>query len=635
VADVSYQEGPAQISRDDTKRRITIGVNARNRDIESLVSEIQERLEAELDLPVGYSVTFGGQFENLRRARARLSVAVPAALLLIFVLLFLTFNSVKQTLLIYTAIPLSAIGGIWALYLRGMAFSISAGVGFIALFGVAVLNGIVLIGQFNQLKKEGVDNTLVRIYQGTRVRLRPVIMTAAVASLGFLPMAISTTAGAEVQQPLATVVIGGLISATFLTLILLPILYYYAEEGLRRRPSGKAPLWLIPVFFTLGPRQSPAQPPTISLDEALEMAVEQHPDLSTLRLESQRQEQLVEGSALQPPANIYFSGEEINFTPSQGIHSFGVWQNFNLPKAQNALKTAQKAQVELSLNAVALSANQIRRELRYYYYQLVQIRERESLLRQLQQEYAQFEQLAAARKDLGETGRLPLLAVQAKAREAQWTLDQLRNEYQVNLLRFNQWLASDTLFTPRDSLLPAPEAPGMTTGVVSPFILQQSLAVEAAEAQMEVEQTQLLPQLNTGFQAQSVGGQFIFWGYQIGVNMPLFRKGQKARIEAAEKAVLVQEQALRGAEYQYNRETAALRQSLQTQRAQLISLEGDLLPLARLQSETARDAYRLGEATYLDYLQALENIYRLELQRSEALKQFHLTHAEWLYLNGR
>ncbi len=239
IATVSYQEGPAQISRDDTKRRITIGVNARNRDVATVVDEIQTRLDDGLDLPVGYSITYGGQFENLQRARARLLIAVPAALVLIFVLLYFTFNSVRQSLLIYTAIPLSAIGGIWALYLRDMPFSISAGIGFVALFGVSVLNGIVLIGQFNHLKQEGVKDTLSRIYQGARIRLRPVIMTAAVASLGFLPMAISTSTGAEVQRPLATVVIGGLISATFLTLILLPILYYYVEEGVRLRSSNK------------------------------------------------------------------------------------------------------------------------------------------------------------------------------------------------------------------------------------------------------------------------------------------------------------------------------------------------------------------------------------------------------------
>lgn len=232
VADINFEDGPMQISREDGKRRIVVGFNVRGADVKSVVEKIQAKLDAQLKLPDGYFVTYGGQFENLIDANKRLAIAVPVALALIFVLLYFTFKSVKQSILIFTAIPLSAIGGVFALWLRDMPFSISAGVGFIALFGVAVLNGIVLIGYFNQLKAEGMHNVYDRIKEGTKVRLRPVIMTASVASLGFLPMAISSSAGAEVQKPLATVVIGGLITATLLTLIVLPILYLYFEKGI-------------------------------------------------------------------------------------------------------------------------------------------------------------------------------------------------------------------------------------------------------------------------------------------------------------------------------------------------------------------------------------------------------------------
>ncbi|MBO1224566.1 MAG: efflux RND transporter permease subunit [Candidatus Scalindua sediminis] len=235
VAEISLKEGPNQIQRDDTKRRITIGFNVRDRDVESIVDEIKRKIEARINLPAGYYVTYGGQFENLVKARQRLSVAIPVALLLIFVLLFFTFRSIKQGLLIFTAIPLSAIGGIFALYIRGMPFSISAGIGFIALFGVSVLNGIVLINEFNRLKKDGINNLYKRILKGTNMRLRPVLMTASVASFGFLPMALSNSPGAEVQKPLATVVIGGLITATLLTLIVLPILYIFFERGLKNK----------------------------------------------------------------------------------------------------------------------------------------------------------------------------------------------------------------------------------------------------------------------------------------------------------------------------------------------------------------------------------------------------------------
>lgn len=224
LAEVSLEENAAMISRENTRRRITVGINVRNRDVESLVGEISSILTAKLNLPAGYEVHYGGQFENLQAAKARLMIAVPAALFMIFALLYLTFGSLQQAILIFTAVPLSAIGGIWALWLRDMPFSISAGVGFIALFGVAVLNGIVLIGHFNTLKKEGLP-IVDRIMNGAQDRLRAVLMTAMTAALGFLPMAISTAAGAEVQKPLATVVIGGLVTATFLTLFVLPVLY--------------------------------------------------------------------------------------------------------------------------------------------------------------------------------------------------------------------------------------------------------------------------------------------------------------------------------------------------------------------------------------------------------------------------
>lgn len=231
IAEVNLEKAPMQISRDNTKRKITVGVNVLDRDVTSLVSEIQMVLDEKLELPPGYYITYGGQFENFQNATKRLRIAVPVALLLIFALLYLTFNSLKQATLIFTAIPLAAIGGVWALVFRGMPFSISAGIGFIALFGVAVLNGIVLIGYFNQLKKEGISDVRERIIIGTKVRLRPVIMTALVASLGFLPMALSMSGGAEVQRPLATVVIGGLLTATLLTLIVLPILYEWIEDN--------------------------------------------------------------------------------------------------------------------------------------------------------------------------------------------------------------------------------------------------------------------------------------------------------------------------------------------------------------------------------------------------------------------
>jgi len=237
LADIEYKIGPNQIQREDAKRRIIVGFNVRGRDIASVVKEVQQKIDARLKMPTGYYITYGGQFENLQNAQRRLALAVPAALLLIFLLLYLTFHSVKQSMLIFTAIPMAAIGGVFALFFRDMPFSISAGVGFIALFGVAVLNGIVLIAQFNRLRAEGMTDLEQIVHHGTAERLRPVLMTALVASLGFLPMALSHSAGAEVQKPLATVVIGGLVTSTLLTLVVLPVLYIYFEKGLKKQKA--------------------------------------------------------------------------------------------------------------------------------------------------------------------------------------------------------------------------------------------------------------------------------------------------------------------------------------------------------------------------------------------------------------
>jgi len=217
------------IQRDDGQRRAALMVNLKTRDIEGFVQRAEKSIQDQVKLPEGYIVEFGGQFKNLVEARQRLMVVVPAALVLIFVLIFLAFGSLRQALVVYSGIPLAVTGGVAALWLRGMPFSITAAVGFIALTGVAVLNGVVLVSYFNQLREEGRE-LLASVIEGSLTRLRPVLMTAAVASLGFVPMVIATGAGAEVQRPLATVVIGGILSSTFLTLVLLPVLYAWAER---------------------------------------------------------------------------------------------------------------------------------------------------------------------------------------------------------------------------------------------------------------------------------------------------------------------------------------------------------------------------------------------------------------------
>lgn len=229
VAKIDIKQAPAQVSRDQGRRRVIIQLNIRGRDLGSTVRDLQAKIAKQVKLPEGYYLEYGGQFENLQKASARLMLVVPVALGLIFTLLFMTFGSVKQALLIFSGVPLAVTGGIIALFVRGMPFSISAGIGFIALSGVAVLNGVVMVSAINRLRDDG---ALVpeAVQIGATQRLRPVLMTALVAALGFIPMALNTGIGAEVQRPLATVVIGGIISATMLTLVVLPVLYTWFEK---------------------------------------------------------------------------------------------------------------------------------------------------------------------------------------------------------------------------------------------------------------------------------------------------------------------------------------------------------------------------------------------------------------------
>jgi cobalt-zinc-cadmium resistance protein CzcA len=237
VADFRVVEQVAAIAREYSQRRAAIMVNLSGRDVESFVLEAQKKVAEQIKLPDGYTIEFGGQFKNLQEARARLAIVVPVALGLIFVLVFMALGSLRQTLLVYTGIPLAVTGGVFALWLRDLPFSISAGVGFIALSGVAVLNGLMMISYFNLLREQGHKHSLTEcVREGAMTRLRPVLMTALVASFGFVPMAIASGAGAEVQRPLATVVIGGILSSTFLTLVLLPTLYEWLE---RRKPSAE------------------------------------------------------------------------------------------------------------------------------------------------------------------------------------------------------------------------------------------------------------------------------------------------------------------------------------------------------------------------------------------------------------
>ncbi len=627
LASVEFQEGPTQISRDNTQRRITIGVNTRGRDVESLVDEIKKQLETELELPVGYYFTYGGAFENLENARARLMIAVPAALALIFVLLYLTFNSVTQSALIFTAIPMSAIGGIWALYFRGMAFSISAGVGFIALFGVAVLNGIVLIAYFNQLKNEGMTDLNERILVGTKVRMRPVIMTAMVASLGFLPMAISTSAGAEVQQPLATVVVGGLISATFLTLVILPILYYFSEKKWKMNKNTPLVSVLL-LFFITGH----SQVSKLTLEEAVEMSQQNYAAIKTSQLQMQRANKLSEIKSTLPLTNIFISGEEFNFQENQGIHSIGAQQNFYLPKVNSTQQNLYQQQAILAASALKLTEQQIAFQTTLAFYDLVFQKQKQNYLDDLTELYEGFVEVNQERFDAGSIGKLPLLTAQDQLKLALWKKELAQQDLSISNNNFRNWVRSENEVDVDLEKLPEPSEIESKGFLDHPMVQFQNQNSEVAKAQIQVQKAQLLPQLQTGLQLQTVNGTAPFLGYQFGMNVPLFKKSQNKKIEAAQIQVEVQESKKKAVLQQLEMESSKIMLQLQKQKVAMEYLEKEILPSVRSRQEFAKAAFRAGEATALEYLQSIDQGIQYELTYLDMLKEYHFLNTQFSYL---
>jgi len=531
VANIDLMDAPMQISRENTNRRIVIGVNVGDTDVETLVKEIQKQLDGNVKLPVGYYFTYGGQFENLKAANARLSVALPLALALIFVLLFFTFGSVSQAALIFTAIPLSAIGGVWALQLRGLPFSISAGIGFIALFGVAVLNGIVLIGYFNQLKKEGMSNIKERILVGTKVRLRPVLMTAAVASLGFLPMAISTSGGAEVQRPLATVVIGGLITATFLTLVVLPILYFWLERWKIKRSNSMTKKVLMIAVVILGCGfSSSAQKNEVSLDSAINIAIANHPNIKAANLKVQKYESLENMKYNFGTTDISYQGDGLFNDNGQKVNQVSLVQNLPNPsitKANNRLNTIQKSQSEI---AKQITINELRWNVKQLYFEIQYKKGLNDLYLDLSNIFQSYLDKAEVRVKSGAARPLEKLNIQSLHKE--YVLLKKQSEIEIKNLedQFNLLLNISDNVTVKAKL---------EKSILDSTLLPNNLWLDKArqrilkeEAEIAVLKSANKPAFNIGYAAQNYFEDGWLTGLQAGMSIPLFKSQNKQKINA-------------------------------------------------------------------------------------------------------
>jgi cobalt-zinc-cadmium resistance protein CzcA len=639
VAEIKMELGPAQISREDGKRRIVVGFNIKGRDVESVVTDIQKELSEKVKLPEGYYYTYGGTFENLQAASQRLMIALPVALALIFMLLYLTFSSVKQATLIYTAIPMSAIGGVFALLIRDMPFSISAGIGFIALFGVAVLNGIVLIGTFNQLEKDGMTDILERIKEGTKIRLRPVLMTATVASLGFLPMALSHGAGAEVQKPLATVVIGGLLTATFLTLFVLPLLYLIFSTPIRKiKAKGLA---VIVVFLVFSFQNTNAQLPTtktISVEEAISTALKNNLEIQSQQFNVQSSTTLKKSVFELPKTNFNLQYGQYN-SINQDL-GFQINQSIPFPTYYSAKSNLYKAELEGTTFQQQATASEIKAQVQFWFYQIQYLQNTKIKLQSLDSLYNYFVSASALRYKTGETNLLEKTTAETKRGQLSLLLKQnetdLANAYQS----FKALLNSNEEFTIENNgnFQPLVLGSSFDTTLIannpSLKVLYQQAVI--AEKNKKLETASTLPDFNVGYFNQSlIGTQTIngadvfydgskrFQGLNVGISVPLTFFSNASKIKSlgykqqalqkeADNGKLILQTQLQNVFAQYNQNLS-----------QYNYYKSTALPNAEIIISTAKLGFKSGDIGYIEYLQALQTATDVQLSYLQSVNQLN------------
>lgn len=533
VATIELVNGPLQINRDATKRRIVIGVNVRDADIQKVVRTIQETLDKHIKLEPGYYFEYGGQFENLQNAIDTLTIVIPVALSLILLLLFFAFKSVTYSLVVFSTVPLSLIGGILALWLRGLPFSISAGVGFIALFGVAVLNGILMINHFNNLRKQTkYQMTTNRILaKGCPHLLRPVFLTGLVASLGFVPMAIAKSAGAEVQRPLATVVIGGLIVSTILTLIIIPVFYRLVNSS----AAWKRQRWLkrlLPFLLFLGILFPTHAQQTVSLEEAVTIALENHPRLKTATASIERSRASRGESWEVSPTTFNYSWGQIN-GETRNDNQMEITQSLGsllTPFYKNALVNRQVTTGEYYRDLVKKEITaEVKRAWAYYQYAF-----HLCALYKEQIEWAgRLRKASQLRYEQGDITLLERNMSSTLVADLQTRLSQAEEELQLATRRFSWTCYSDSPLLPMDTtlvLFPARVAEIAPSDIHLNYF--RSVADEK-KAMLRIERSRFFPELSVGYVRQKIAPLSGLDSWMVGISFPVLFFPQHSRVRQA------------------------------------------------------------------------------------------------------
>lgn len=652
IADISYQPGPMQISRDNTNRRSYVGINVRGRDVKSLVEEIQQKLDAELKLPPGYYIRYGGAFENLERASNRLKIVVPIALGLIFILILFALQSLRQAVMIYMAIPLAAIGGVFFLWMRDMPFSISAGVGFIVLFGVAVLNGLVLISGWNELKEEGVDDLNERIITGAKRRIRPILLTALTDILGFLPMAISTSAGAEVQQPLATVVIGGMITATFLTLFVLPILYQWTENMNQRKSKGSAPntakvivgcaLLSLPL---VGFSQS--VPIIKDVNEAISIGLKRNKEVQLAKNQMLLSQQLEKAAF--DPSKTNLTGQYGQYNSAENDLGFSISQEFKFPTVYAAQSNLAKTQSKASALELSVVQNDLKYLIRKAWNHLAYLNELKSYLIYEDSLMQQFVQASQLRYEMEATNLLEKVSAESRHSELANRLMLLDTDIQIQQRELRILLndSSGISFLP-DKLveMEMPFLLDSTPITKNPLLSYTHQQIEVAEAEVTAQKAKYWPDLSIGYFNQSLIGTPTetgtvgtrgdrFTGVEFGIAVPLFFGSYKANVRSAK---IEMESAQVSADSYFNsiqNQFQIQAQHLQRDRQNLTFFEQTGLPQAELMIDQAQKSYESESIDYISYLQALERGTQIRKDYLNAIRMYNESAISMAYLLGQ
>ncbi|MES2565554.1 MAG: CusA/CzcA family heavy metal efflux RND transporter [Bacteroidota bacterium] len=638
VADVSIKQSVNQIQRDDAKRRIIVGFNVKGRDVQSVVNDIQNEA-AKLKLPTGYYVTYGGAFENLVAAKKRLSLAVPISLLLIFLLLYFAFHSVRQGLLIYSAIPLSAIGGILLLAARGMPFSISAGIGFIALFGVAVLNGIVLISEYNKIRKDGVSNIKQIVLEGTSNRLRPVLMTALVASLGFLPMALSNGAGAEVQRPLATVVIGGLLFATLLTLFVLPVLYILFEKKHFAKEENKTNVPSIILLLCLSSLGLNAQQP-VTLQAAIDTAFKNSLIVKNEKLNAEYQKKL-KAAAIDIPLTTV-TGEYGQINSFYQDTKFGISQSLNFPTVYAKRRALQNENFKSAELNIAVKQAELKKQVSTEFYWILYLKQKQEILTRTDSIYSIFLKNSELRFKKGESNILEKTTAETQRGQITLQLNQLKNELEMSQLRFQLILntsnnLSPTIQTPKMEF--AVSNSGIENHPQVKWLIQQK---QISVVNTKLERSKLLPDLIFGYTNQSIQGMGAdnnlyarsarFSSLHAGIGIPLFFGSQKARITTSKTLELISENnyqlTLRSLNSEYQQALKQYELHLQSIRY----FEETALKNADTITSAANKQFTDGSINYFDWTMHINNAATIRSDYTEAIRELNQSIIQLNYL---